>query len=671
MPLPPPGRGRDRRPPDPRRPGEPEEPRPKRFGIPLWWLVAGVALMLVISWISTGARYKPVDYGRFRQWLTEGKVARVVLTADKVRGELKPGAVAEEQPINFQADRVPNDEELISLLTEQLGGNWDQEKSWFDSPVLYWLLPLLFIFVLWRMVLGRMNPVSSVMDFSQSRASLVAQKEVGVTFDDVAGIDECKRELQEVVEFLKNPTKFTRLGGRIPKGVLLVGPPGTGKTLLAKAVAGEAGVTFFSLSGSDFVEMFVGVGAARVRDLFEQAHKSAPCMIFIDELDALGKARGMGLMGGHDEREQTLNALLVQMDGFQTQKAVILLAATNRPEMLDPALLRPGRFDRHVVVPPPDLHDREAILRVHVEAVRISDSVDLRRLAAMTPGFVGADLANLVNEATLLAARRGKSAVEMNDFQDSIERVIAGLEKRNRLMNEDEKRIVAHHEAGHALAACLLPGADPVRKVSMIPRGAAALGYTMQMPLEDRYLLRKTELMDRLVVMLGGRAAEEVLFEEVSTGAQNDLQKASELAREMVTEFGMSDELGPLSYSARHRTDNSSELTLGKPWSEQTAREIDQAIRTIVDSAHTKCKELLGQHREALEDLASALMENEVIEEDELRSILEPHGIELRVPEHLGAEAGAVEDEPRPDAAGSSEDVEHDVDDRSAAGAEE
>ncbi|MHC4593087.1 MAG: ATP-dependent metallopeptidase FtsH/Yme1/Tma family protein, partial [Planctomycetota bacterium] len=429
--------------------GQPPE-RQRRLKLPLWYLLAGLALVLLINWAATSTRYQKISYGRFVTLLKAEQIRAVVVTSDKVRGEFA-GPQAEGGPLGFVATRARGDDGLFELLPEKLGEDWDVKNSWLESPLLYWMLPLVLIFVVWRLILGRSGAISSVMDFSQSRAQLIAQKDVGVKFGDVAGIEECKQELQEVVEFLKNPSKFTRLGGRIPKGVLLVGPPGTGKTLLAKAVAGEAGVTFFSLSGSDFVEMFVGVGAARVRDLFEQATKSAPSIIFIDELDALGKTRGVGLMGGHDEREQTLNALLVQMDGFTTQKGVILLAATNRPEMLDPALLRPGRFDRQVVVPVPDLRDRQGILRVHTAGVKLGDTVDLDKLAAMTPGFVGADLANLVNEATLLAARRNKAAVEMLDFEDSIERVVAGLEKRNRLMNDEEKDFVAHHEAGHAL----------------------------------------------------------------------------------------------------------------------------------------------------------------------------------------------------------------------------
>ncbi|MHC4788647.1 MAG: ATP-dependent zinc metalloprotease FtsH, partial [Planctomycetota bacterium] len=620
--------------PDRERPGErrtrrgPQGEPDRRFKLPLWYLLAGVALVLVIHWAATGMRQQEISYGRFRQLLAEGRVSKVVLTSDKARGELVE-PLREGGSTGFVATRAPSDDKLAELLQEKLGDNGDVERSWLESPLLYWLLPLVLIFLVWRLVLGRSSAISSVMDFSQSRAQLIAQKEVGVTFDDVAGIEECKQELEEVVEFLRNPSKFTRLGGRIPKGVLLVGPPGTGKTLLAKAVAGEAEVTFFSLSGSDFVEMFVGVGAARVRDLFEQATRSAPSIIFIDELDALGKTRGAGLMGGHDEREQTLNALLVQMDGFTTQKGVILLAATNRPEMLDPALLRPGRFDRQIVVPPPDLRDRKDILRVHAAAVKLSETVDLQRLAAMTPGFVGADLANLVNEATLLAARRGKDAVDTEDFEDSIERVVAGLEKRNRLMNEVEKDIVAHHEAGHALLGCLLEGTDPVRKVSMIPRGLAALGYTMQMPTEDRYLLRKRELLDRLTMMLGGRSAEEVVFGEISTGAQNDLQKATELAREMVMQFGMSEELGPLSYSPREGTPWQSEISVQKPWSERTARQLDRAIRSLVDTSHQRAVQLLTEHKAVLLALASAVRENEVLDEEELREILARHDIDL------------------------------------------
>jgi cell division protease FtsH len=577
-------------------------------------------------------------YGRFRAELAAGKVSRAVLQDGKIRGELREKPT-DRDTRTFVTEMPPDDRELYGLLQQHLGADWDVRSSRLQNWLL-WLLPFALLLLFWRFAFGKANPMRSAMEFSQSRAQVYAQQTVPFTFDDVAGIAECKQELQEVVEFLSNPTKFTRLGGRIPKGVLLIGPPGTGKTLLAKAVAGEAGVTFFSLSGSDFVEMFVGMGAARVRSLFEQANKAAPAIIFIDELDALGKTRGTGVLGGHDEREQTLNALLVQMDGFATQKGVIILAATNRPEMLDPALLRPGRFDRQVVVPVPDLQDRKEILQVHTRDVRLGESVDLHKLAAATAGFVGADLANLVNEATLLAARRERDAVNMADFEDSIDRVVAGLEKRSRLMNSEEKAIVAHHEAGHALLASLLPGADPVRKVSMIPRGAAALGYTMQMPTEDRYLLRRGELMDRITVMLGGRSAEEVVFGEVSTGAQNDLQHATELAREMVTRFGMSEELGPLVYERSGTGRFAVDLPGTSDWSDRTARQIDDEIRAIVDATHERAVELLRQHREALDALAGALIEREVIEEQELNSLLEEQGIEPKPgpPQHLAAE---------------------------------
>jgi cell division protease FtsH len=606
----------------------PPDGQRKRLRLPIWYILAAVGLLLLIQWAASKAQYEQISYGQFRKLLQDGQVKRAVLTGDKVRGELAEPAPGGRKRA-FVATRAPNDDKLPDLLQQKLGADWDVKASWLESPIIYWILPVAFILLLWWFLVGRSDAIGSVMDFAHSRARVIAQKDVGVTFDDVAGIEECKQELHEIVDFLRNPAKFTRLGGRIPKGVLLVGPPGTGKTLLAKAVAGEAGVTFFSLSGSDFVEMFVGVGAARVRDLFEQANRHAPSIIFIDELDALGKTRGVGLMGGHDEREQTLNALLVQMDGFTTQRGVILLAATNRPEMLDVALLRPGRFDRHIVVPTPDLHDRREILRVHTARVKLGPGVDLGKLAAMTSGFVGADLANLVNEATLLAARRNKDDVAFKDFEDSIERVVAGLEKRNRVMNAEEKDLVAHHEAGHALVACLLPRTDPVRKVSMIPRGMAALGYTMQLPTEDRYLLRRDELVDRLTVMLAGRSAEEVTFNEISTGAQNDLQKATELAREMVMEFGMSEELGPVSYSLREAA-LLPETYMGKPWSERTARQVDKAVRSLVEEAHGRARELLKAHKDALLALAAALKEKEVIEEHELSEILTQHAIPMR-----------------------------------------
>jgi cell division protease FtsH len=459
------------------------------------------------------------------------------------------------------------------------------------------------------------------MAIGKSKAKVYVQKDTGVTFADVAGIDEAKAELVEVVEFLKTPERFQRLGGKIPKGVLLVGLPGTGKTLLAKAVAGEAKVPFFSLSGSDFVEMFVGVGAARVRDLFAQAVQHAPSIIFIDELDALGKARGMNPMGGHDEREQTLNQLLVEMDGFETNKGVIIMAATNRPEILDPALLRPGRFDRQVLVDRPDLKGREAILRVHAKGVTIGPEVDLAAIAAKTFGFVGADLANIVNEAALLAARQGKAAVGKVDFDEAIDRVVAGL-KKTRVMSAKEREIVATHEAGHAVAAECLPGTDPVAKVSIVSRGIAALGYTQQLPTEDRYLMTQSELFNRLCVLLGGRTAEEIVFGDVSTGAQNDLQRATDLVRHMVAQYGMSDKVGLMTFDGGGRPGFLPGLPQPREHSEETARLLDAEASRILEEAHVKVSALLTEKRSFLEELARRLLEKEVVEQDELKALL-------------------------------------------------
>ena len=461
------------------------------------------------------------------------------------------------------------------------------------------------------------------MSFSKSKAKIFAQTDTKVSFDDVAGIDEAKEELQEVVEFLRTPEKFQKLGGRIPKGVLLVGPPGTGKTLLAKAVAGEAQVPFFSISGSEFVEMFVGVGAARVRDLFSQAALQAPCIIFIDELDALGKARGMNVMGGHDEREQTLNQLLVEMDGFETNKGVIIMAATNRPEILDPALLRPGRLDRQVLVDRPDINGREAILKIHSRNVLLGPEVDLRGIAGRTPGFVGADLANIINEAALLAARNNKEQVEAVDFDEAIDRVVAGLQKKNRVMNPKEKEIVAFHESGHAIVAESVEHADPVHKISIIPRGIAALGYTQQQPTEDRYLLTRSELLDRLAVLLGGRVAEELVFNEISTGAQNDLQRASDIARAMVTEYGMSDAMGLVSYErSRQPMFLPESFSTGKVYSEAKAAQIDDEVARFVHEAHQRVRKILSERRTVLDALAHLLSQQESVQGDELREML-------------------------------------------------
>src|SRR5262245_47435 len=495
--------------------------------------------------------------------------------------------------------------------------SFDQHAPW----ILFGFVAIFLVYILLRRLIGAGSP----MAFGRSRGRLYAQEDLGVTFNDVAGIDEAVEEVREVVDFLKSPDKYQKLGGRIPKGVLLVGPPDTGKTLLAKAIAGEAGVPFFSLSGSDFVEMFVGVGAARVRDMFQQAEAKAPCIIFIDELDALGKSRGSGIIGGHDEREQTLNALLVEMDGFGSNSGVIVMAATNRPETLDPALLRPGRFDRHVLVDRPDIRGREAILKVHVKNVKLDPTVELKEVAAITPGFVGADLANLVNEAALLAARAEKQAVGMIEFNEGVERVTAGLEKKQRIMNEDEKLRVAYHESGHALVAYSLPNTDPVHKVSIIPRGLAALGYTMQRPEGDRFLMTQSELESRIQVLLAGTIAEEIIYTDISTGAQNDLERATEIARKMVMEFGMS-RLGRVNYRESNRSPflamTSGEET-SRHCSEQTMREIDQEVRRFIDEAIEKVRHILEMRRASLEALTNRLMDVESIDADELKRIVE------------------------------------------------
>ncbi len=528
--------------------------------------------------------------------------------------------------VAFQTNLRPMDDGLTRLLEEKDVSDWDNSdgpsawKSYLPALVLTGLC-VLFIFYMMR----RLGGAGSPMAFGRSRGKMYAQEDLGVTFDDVAGIDEAVEELREVVEFLRTPEKYQLLGGRIPKGLLLVGPPGTGKTLLAKAIAGEAGVPFFSLSGSDFVEMFVGVGAARVRDMFQQAEAKAPCIIFIDELDALGKTRGSSIVGGHDEREQTLNALLVEMDGFDSNNGVIVLAASNRPETLDPALLRPGRFDRHVLVDRPDVRGREAILKVHVQHVKLDENVKLREVAAITSGFVGADLANLVNEAALLAARKGRSAVGMTEFNEGVERVTAGLEKKQRIIHEDEKLRVAFHESGHALVAYSLPNTDPVHKVSIIPRGLAALGYTLQRPEGDRYLMTQGELESRIQVLLAGTCSEEMVFEDVSTGAQNDLERASSIARSMVMDFGMS-RLGRVNYRESSRSPflaTDGEFQREHSHSEQTAREIDQEVKRIIDESMEKVRRILETRMASLRALSARLMEREVIDSDELKAIIE------------------------------------------------
>ncbi len=513
------------------------------------------------------------------------------------------------------------------LREQQITYGYARPPSEWQSLAIFFL-PIVILLFLFLVLFRRVGGAGTAMSFGRSRARLYAQEEIDSSFEEVAGIDEAVEELREVVEFLRTPAKYQALGGRIPRGVLLVGPPGTGKTLLAKAVAGEAGVPFYGLSGSDFVEMFVGVGAARVRDMFQQAATRSPAIIFIDELDALGKVRGSGMPGGHDEREQTLNQLLVEMDGFSTEQSVIVMGATNRPETLDPALLRPGRFDRHVLVDRPDIRGREAILKVHVGKIKMDDSVDLSRLARITPGFVGADLANLVNEAALLAARAEKKRVTMAEFEEGIERVIAGLEKQTRIIHEDEKQRVAYHECGHALVACMLPNTDPVHKISIIPRGFGALGYTMHRPDDEKQLVMQSELENQICCLLGGILAEEIVYQETSTGAQNDLQRATDIARRMVTDFGMSRKMGRVFYG-----DKNVGMTFQGPqvfrnevvYSAETIREIDTEVKRIIEEASVTVREILADRRDLLDHMAHELVEVEVMDSDHLKRILDDH----------------------------------------------
>jgi cell division protease FtsH len=573
-------------------------------------------------------RYSNLQSVEVKERSVSGQIDVVDLVPQGTSKQLEPSDKARREGVTFRTHIDPNGqfrEAFIKALSDNNidfkfdsgPTSWDQHGPW----ILFGIVAIFLVYFMLRRLIGAGSPMS----FGRSRGRLYAQEDLGVTFNDVAGIDEAVEEVREVVDFLRSPDKYQRLGGRIPKGVLLVGPPGTGKTLLAKAIAGEAGVPFFSLSGSDFVEMFVGVGAARVRDMFQQAEAKAPCIIFIDELDALGKSRGTSIVGGHDEREQTLNALLVEMDGFGSNSGVIVMAATNRPETLDPALLRPGRFDRHVLVDRPDIRGREAILKVHVKNVKLDPTVELREVAAITPGFVGADLANLVNEAALLAARGEKQAVGMKEFNEGVERVTAGLEKKQRIMNDDEKLRVAYHESGHALVAYSLPNTDPVHKVSIIPRGLAALGYTMQRPEGDRFLMTQSELESRIQVLLAGTIAEEIVFPDVSTGAQNDLERATEISRKMVMEFGMS-RLGRVNYRESNRSPflamASGEET-SRHCSEQTMREIDEEVRRFIDEAIEKVRHILELRRSSLEALTKKLMEVESIDAEELKRIVE------------------------------------------------
>ena len=578
-------------------------------------LAALLAALLVASSMGQGST---VAYSRFKEMVAGGELSEVTFDGPVVTGTRKPasGASPTEPPEVIRAVTVPGDAGLVALL-EQEGVPYGATAPPPSCAGGSLLLSVMLATGLWMLLVRpTAGAPPGIAAFGKSQARLVPEEGIGVTFKDVAGIEEAEEELQEIVQFLRTPERFTRLGGRIPKGVLLVGPPGTGKTLLARAVAGEAKVPFFSISGSDFVEMFVGVGAARVRDLFRQAAERAPCILFIDELDAIGKSRGAGAsIGGHDEREQTLNQLLVEMDGFDGRKGVIVMAATNRPETLDPALLRAGRFDRQVVVDRPDVRGREAILRVHARNLKLAADVDLAVVARRTPGFSGADLANALNEAALLAARRGQDEIYARDVNDAVERLVAGLEKRSRRLSERERRMVAVHEAGHAIVAAATPGADPVQKISIIPRGVGALGYTMTMPLEDRYLIARRELRGRLAVLYGGRAAEELVLDDITTGAADDLQKASDLARRMVTQLGMTEALGAIHYGAeRPNPFGIGGATRDVALSAATTDAIDAEVRRVLETAQGEARTLVGRHRGLLERMAARLLENEVLE---------------------------------------------------------
>lgn len=623
----------------------PKGGRNPRF--PIWiYVILLLTLLAIQFYFITPQNPNHIPYSQFLTYVKKGYVKSVTIKNDvQIQGKytdeaVSKGEVKVQKPQQTLLD-VDKSQSTNSFSTTMLKGDdirpildahnvaYDVkvDDNWFGG-IMSWVIPIGLAILFWIFIFKRMNPGQQVLSIGKNRASLYdKQTENKVTFKDVAGLNEAKEEVAEVVEFLKNPQKFTKLGGNIPKGVLLVGPPGTGKTLLAKATAGEADVPFFSLSGSDFVEMFVGVGAARVRDLFKQAKEKAPCIIFIDEIDAIGRSRGKGvMMGSNDERENTLNQLLSEMDGFNTEKGVIIMAATNRPDVLDSALMRPGRFDRQILIDKPDLNGRVEVLQVHTRQLKIGDDVDLRLLASQTPGFAGAELANMCNEAALLAARRNKNKIEMVDFQDAIERVVAGLEKKNKLISANERKIVAYHESGHAIVSWFLEHTDPVLKVSIVPRGLAALGYTLQTPLEDRFLMTKEELVDKICALLGGRVAEEIVFGRISTGAQNDLERITNMAFAMVAVYGMSDDLGYISYLDSQNPDSS--FGFNKKYSEITAEKIDKAVHRIVNECHDRTKDILTDHKDKLEEMAQTLLKKEILNAHDLLELLgeRPYG---------------------------------------------
>ncbi|MEQ9000953.1 MAG: ATP-dependent zinc metalloprotease FtsH [Coleofasciculus sp. B1-GNL1-01] len=634
------------------KPSEPKRSWVKKYGTSLFLLAATVLLINFGLLPNLGANRRQVPYSQFLEQVQADKVEQATIGREQIRYQLKEGATSESQESrSFETTAVPQDQKLVEILRQHNVEFTGSLSDTDDGGILGWLFMLFLFFGFWIWLLRRAAAGGgaggpAALNVGKSKARIYSEGKTGVKFDDVAGVDEAKAELQEVIDFLKNSQKYTRLGAKFPKGILLIGPPGTGKTLLARAVAGEANVPFFSLSGSEFIELFVGVGASRVRDLFKQAKENAPCIVFIDELDALGKSRGGGnsMVGGsNDEREQTLNQLLNEMDGFEPNIGIILIAATNRPEVLDPALQRPGRFDRQVVVDRPDKIGRKAILAVHVPNVKLADDVDLEKLAIRTPGFAGADLANLVNEAALLAARQDQDTVTMADFNEAIERVIAGLKKKSRVLTDTEKKTVAYHETGHALVGSLIPGAGTVEKISIVPRGVGALGYTLQLPEEDRFLVGEDEIRGRIAIMLAGRSAEELIFGKVSTGASDDIQKATDMAERFVTIYGMSDKLGPIAFD---KPQSQFLAGMGSPRrsvSPQVAEAIDQEVKAMVDGAHQMALKILDDNREILEQTAQVLLQEEVLEAQALLEKLDqmqrPKGLDEwlrtgKLPEH-------------------------------------
>lgn len=608
--------------------------------VSFYLLIIIIAISIIDYYSSRTTTKQEISYSQFLKNVTDQQVERVTIVENVIKGKLKDGQ-------EFTAV-APNDPALITTLRDKgvdIKAEQPPQPPWWTT-IFSSILPMLLLIGVWFFIMQQTQGGGNrVMSFGKSRAKLHNEDKIKVTFEDVAGADEAKQELEEVVEFLKHPKKFNDLGARIPKGVLLFGPPGTGKTLLARAVAGEAGVPFFSISGSDFVEMFVGVGASRVRDLFEQAKKNAPCIVFIDEIDAVGRQRGAGLGGGHDEREQTLNQLLVEMDGFGVNEGIIIIAATNRPDILDPALLRPGRFDRQVTVDRPDVKGRLEILKVHTKGKPLVKEVDLDVLARRTPGFTGADLSNLVNEAALLAARRNKKRIDMPELEEAVERVVAGPERKSKVISDKEKRLTAYHEAGHALMGLLLPNTDPVHKVSIIPRGRAG-GYTLMLPKEDRYYATRSELLEQLRVLLGGRVAEAVILDEISTGAQNDLERATELVRKMITEYGMSEVLGPITFGRRQeQVFLGRDISRDRNYSEEVAYSIDKETRRLIEDAYEKTENTLRTNIDKLHLIAQALMTKETLEGHELSELMEKGSLSEKEP--VAEETDQQENDPK------------------------